>query len=380
MIKKLQNRAFMSIFSAIILCLIFFSVSQDENSLLKNTAYAETVNVAQITDDKNAVINAVKQISPSVVNIDTKSMKRFEQGSGNPQMDKFFKEFFGHEFFFREFGEQIIPQKGKGSGVIISADGLILTNDHVVRGADEVIVTLNDKKQYKGEIKGGDRISDIAIIKIKAENLPVAKLGNSDNVEVGEWVIAVGNPYGYDNTVTAGVISGRGRQLSDGVKEYQDLLQTDAAINPGNSGGPLVNLRGEVIGINTAIIPFAQGIGFAIPINLAKKIENELIVKGKVLRPYVGIMMQEMTPALAEYAGLKFKEGVIINSFVEGSPAEKANLKKGDIITEIDKQKVKTPDDVRSIIRSHKIGDELKFLVFRNGRYDAINVKVGEMP
>ncbi|MHC9542495.1 MAG: S1C family serine protease [Vulcanimicrobiota bacterium] len=346
---------------------------------LASSAAASELSRSPITDDRNAVINAVKKVSPSVVYIDTKVSRKSSRGSRD-SMERFIREFFGNDIPFQEYEERTVPSHGTASGVIISADGYILTNDHVVRGADEITVTLNDKKQFKGIIKGSDRVSDIALVKIDASNLPVARLGDSDKVEVGEWVIAVGNPYGYDNTVTVGVISGRKRNLSDGSKEYQDLLQTDAAINPGNSGGPLVNLNGEVIGINTAIIPFAQGIGFAIPVNAARKIEAQLQAQGKVVRPYVGIYMQDIDDAIAGYLRLPFKKGVLISAVMQDSPAASAGIRKGDVVLEVDGKKVEAPDEFRRIIQSHGIGDAIRVLIWRSGKQEAVSLKVGEMP
>jgi serine protease Do len=340
---------------------------------------ASEIAKAPITDDRNAVIKAVKMVSPSVVYIGTKVSRKSDRSSRD-SMERFLREFFGNDAPLREYEERSAPSHGTASGVIISADGYILTNDHVVRGADEITVTLNDKRQFKGIIKGSDRISDIALVKIDASGLPVARLGDSDRVEVGEWVIAVGNPYGYDNTVTVGVISGRKRNLSDGSKEYQDLLQTDAAINPGNSGGPLANLDGEVIGINTAIIPFAQGIGFAIPVNAARKIEAQLQSKGKVVRPYVGIYMQEINDSIADYLRLPFKKGVLVSAVMQGSPAFSAGFQKGDVVLEVDGKKVEAPDEFRRVIQGHAIGDAIKVLVWRSGKQEVVNLKVGEMP
>jgi len=334
---------------------------------------------ARITDDRQAVTKAVKIISPAVVNIDTKVYRKSDRDSTN-RMERFFREFFGDEVPFRAYPTQEAPRQATGSGVILSPDGLILTNDHVVRGAHEIIVTLSNKKQYKGTLKGSDRVSDIAIVKIDAAGLPVARLGDSDRVEVGEWVLAVGNPYGYDNTVTVGVISGRKRHLTDGASDYPDLLQTDAAINPGNSGGPLVNLDGQVIGINTAIIPFAQGIGFAIPVNVVKNIQAQLQSKGKVVRPYLGVYLQDFTQALADYMRVPFKEGVLITGVMQGSPAEKGGVKKGDVVEEIDNIKVKTAEEFRKSVQQHGVGDRVKLLVWSSGKQEVLSVTVGEMP
>ncbi|MDQ7823837.1 MAG: trypsin-like peptidase domain-containing protein [Candidatus Eremiobacteraeota bacterium] len=378
--QSIKTLFLVSFLSALTGCLLAWALYLGPGCLEgRRLAYGQERPPVRITDDRNAVIRAVKLISPAVVNIDTSSARKVTKSREFPA-EKFFREFFGDSIPFNQYEEQIIPRKGKGSGVIISSDGYILTNDHVVRGADEILVTLSNKQQHKAVLKGADRVSDIAILKIEAKSLPVAKLGDSDRAEVGEWVIAVGNPYGYDHTVTAGVISGRGRNLSDGSKEYQDLLQTDAAINPGNSGGPLVNLDGEVIGINTAIMPFAQGIGFAIPINVARKIKDELATRGKISRPYMGVYMQELTPDLVDYLKLPFKEGIVVSGTVEGSPAESAGLRKGDVIQEIDRNRVKTADEIRKVVQSHKAGEEIRLLVWRSGKQEVVTVKIGEMP
>ncbi|MBI2265833.1 MAG: trypsin-like peptidase domain-containing protein [Armatimonadetes bacterium] len=227
------------------------------------------------------IIRAAQLVAPSVVNIDTLRFARPPQGSE----DELFERFFGGVPFSSP------PQKGQGSGVIITKDGIVLTNQHVIEGAHQISVTLPDKRVLKGQIIGADKLSDLAIVRVQASNLPAAPLGNSDELKVGEWVIAIGNPYGYDHTVTVGVVSATGRRIVEEDRDYRNLIQTDAAINPGNSGGPLVNLQGQVVGINTAIIPFAQGIGFTIPVNIARNIINQLTSTGKVSRPYLGIKM-----------------------------------------------------------------------------------------
>lgn len=378
MMKSFAKIILISFLSAIMGCLFMYAVL-NLHPMAHGNAAASDLAAATVTSDRDAVVKAVKIISPAVVNIDTKAFRKVVNRTITPG-DGFMREFFGDSIPFREYHEEIMPQKGMASGVIISSNGLILTNDHVVRGADEIIVTLGDKKQYKATLKGSDRISDIAILKIDANNLPVAAIGDSDSVEVGEWVIAVGNPYGYEHTVTVGVISGRKRHLSDSTKDYQDLLQTDAAINPGNSGGPLCDLDGRVIGINTAIVPFAQGIGFAIPINSVQKIRDVLIEKGKVSRPYIGIYMQEMTRELAEYLGTTYREGVLVMDVAPDGPAQKAGINKGDILLEVEKQKVKSPEEVRKLIQVKKIGDTVRLLVSTEKGQNVVSLKIGEMP
>jgi serine protease Do len=319
----------------------------------------------------------VNKVKPAVVNIDTTSVATVSGFPGMPN-DQLFRRYFGSQF--PGFPSREVPQKGRGSGIIVSKDGYILTNYHVVHGAKEITVTLSDEKKYSGKIKGEDRISDIAVVKIEASNLPFAALGDSEKIAVGDWAIAIGNPLGFDHTVTAGVISGRGRKIYDESKNYDNLIQTDASINPGNSGGPLVNVKGEVIGINTAIIQGAQGMGFAIPINTAKQIMDELISKGKISRAYMGVHMQEVTPDTAKYLKLADTEGVLIVGVVPDSPAFKAKLQRGDVIVEVDDQKVNSPDDLRKLISEHKRGDKLVIQLIRQGRLEYITLILAEMP
>jgi len=323
-----------------------------------------------VFSEGNEITRAVEKISPSVVNIDTKVLKEIRRPAGG----------FGRFFGYPSYETQIVPQQGQGSGVIVDPKGLILTNEHVIHGANEIMVTLSDERRVPGKIKGLDQLSDVAIIQIDASGLPAAEMGDSDRLRIGESVIAVGNPYQFQHTVTVGVLSGRGRSLSEQSKDFQDLLQTDAAINPGNSGGPLVNVNGEIIGINTAIVPYAQGIGFAIPINTAKNVMDQLLSKGKVSRPFIGIYMQDVNVQLAQYLGLPMTEGAIIVDVVPGSPAHSARLQKKDVVTEIGGKPVKTSEDVRKYLHSVKIGDAVPLTVWREGKTGRITIKVVEAP
>jgi len=334
---------------------------------------------------ENAIVDAVEIAKASVVNIDVSQYKK----------ESFFGDFFGNDPFFKKFFGDVFPLEelpryykleGKGSGVIIDKEGYILTNEHVIRDANEIQVTLLDGRKFKGKVVGFDRMTDIAVVKIPAHNLPTARLGNSDKVRVGDWVIAIGNPFGYSHTVTCGIISAKGRSLRDldDRRVLEGLLQTDAAINRGNSGGPLVNLKGEVIGINTAIVPSAEGgflgIGFAIPINKAKEIMTILIKEGKVKRPWVGIGLQDLTPELAKkFAEKENLKGAIINQVYPNSPAEKAGLKIGDIILEIDKKKMNSAQDVVNEVRRHKIGDVIVLLILREKQTYFVSIKLAEM-
>jgi len=323
------------------------------------------------------IVDIVKKAGPAVVNIDTVTMVKRSIIPFPFFDDPLWRKFFGEEY---ERFTRIIPMRGKGSGFIISEDGYILTNNHVVQGADEIIVTLADNRKFNAKVIGTDPTVDLAVIKIDAKGLPSLPLGDSDKVEVGEWVVAIGNPFGLSHTVTVGVISAKGRTISAGDRSFENFLQTDAAINPGNSGGPLLNLNGEVIGINTAIIPYAQGIGFAIPINTAKQILKDLIEFGKVKRGWLGIYLQPMTPSLAKGFGLKEAKGVIVARVVPGSPAEKHGLKRGDVILSVDGKEVNSPAELQMAIRSHKAGEKVTLTVWRQGKTVDVSVTLGELP
>ena len=328
------------------------------------------------------ITKIAKEVMPSVVNINTtKIIKRanpfyhyFQSPFGeNDPFSQFFNRFFGGAKPYQEF-----KQKSLGSGFIISKDGYILTNNHVVANADEIYVTLPDKHRFKAKIVGTDPKTDIALIKIdpKGENLKPVKLGDSDKIEVGEWVVAIGNPFGFSRTVTVGIISAKGRVIGEGP--YDNFLQTDAAINPGNSGGPLINMKGEVIGINTAIIASAQGIGFAIPINMAKALLPQL-KKGKIIRGWLGVTIQQVNEDLAQYFGMKEPHGALVTSVFPDSPAEKAGIKRGDVIIEFDGHKIKGVHDLPRIVATTKVGKIVDVVVLRGGKKISLKVKVGEM-
>jgi len=273
-------------------------------------------------------------------------------------------------------------QRGQGSGFIISKDGYILINNHVVGDADLIKVKLSDGREFKAKVIGTDPQSDVAVIKIDATNLPVLRLGDSDKLEVGEWVIAIGNPFGLSQTVTVGVVSAKGRSRI-GINDYEDFIQTDAAINPGNSGGPLVNIHGEAVGMNTAIFSRSggyMGIGFAIPINMAKAIKDQLLKKGKVTRGWLGVVIQDIDEELAKSFGLEKTEGVLIAEVSEGSPAEKAGLKQGDIILRLNGKKVDDLGELRNKIALTAPGTKVKLEVLRENKRRTIQVTIGEQP
>ncbi|WP_322112036.1 HhoA/HhoB/HtrA family serine endopeptidase [Aerosakkonema funiforme] len=335
--------------------------------------------------DTNFVVAAVDKVGPAVVRID--SARTVRRQIPEEYNDPFFRRFFG--------GNAPVPPaertvRGTGSGFLINTQGQILTNAHVVNGADTVTVTLRDGRNFQGKVLGEDSLTDIAVVKINANSLPVVALGNSDSLRPGQWAIAIGNPLGLDKTVTVGVISATDRTSSQvGVPDKRiGFIQTDAAINPGNSGGPLLNARGEVIGINTAIIGGAQGLGFAIPINTAQRIAEQLIAKGKVEHPFVGIQMATLTPEIKERIknasngniNVDRAQGVLVFRIVRNSPAEKAGLQAGDVIQKVDNQAVTTADKVQQIIETRKVGDSLRMDVQRNGEPKTVQVQLGAFP
>jgi len=324
----------------------------------------------------NSIADIAEKVGPAVVNIDTVRMVTTQFPSFE---DPIFERFFGRDF--EEF-RRAIPQKGTGSGFIINQDGYVLTNEHVVRKADKIKVTLSDGREFDGEVIGSDVTSDMAIVKIKADHLPMVALGDSDKLRVGEIVVAIGNPYGLQQTVTMGVVSAKGRSIPTGIEGhvYKDFIQTDAAINPGNSGGPLLNTKGEVVGINTAIIPYAQGIGFAIPIKIAKKNIDDLINLGKVRRSWLGVYIQEVTPEIAEQFNLTEAKGVLVGDVIENSPAEETGIKTGDIIKKVNDEEVNSPEELQGKIGNIEIGKEANIEIVRNGKTISFVVKIGEMP
>ncbi|MDY7034325.1 MAG: DegQ family serine endoprotease [Thermodesulfobacteriota bacterium] len=328
-------------------------------------------------------VELAKELKPAVVNISTTKVIQKKRRRGFSPFESPFDERSPFRDFFDRFFEDMIPENFKqsslGSGFIIDKDGYILTNNHVIEGADEIKVRLSDGKEFDAEIKGRDAKTDLALIKIKSwKNLPKAKLGDSDKLEVGEWVVAIGNPFGLDHTVTAGIVSAKGRII--GAGPYDNFIQTDASINPGNSGGPLFNLNGEVIGINTAIIASGQGIGFAIPINMAKKLIPQLKEKGKVTRGWLGVVIQKITPELAESFGLKEAKGALVADVVEGGPAHEAGIRQGDVIMEVNGKDIDEMNVLPRLVANLAVGEKAKVKVIRNGAEKTVVVTIGEFP
>jgi serine protease Do len=312
--------------------------------------------------------------SKSVVNIDTMKVVQispFSLGFG----DSFFGGFGGPSFNFQP---QISQSRGVGSGVIIKADGYILTNRHVIGDADEIKVTLSDKRVFDGKVVGRDAITDLALVKINAQNLPVAKIGSSKFVRPGDWAIAIGSPLGFDHSVTLGIVSALDRSI-DEVSQQAKLIQTDAAINPGNSGGPLLNINGQVIGIITAISRQGQNIGFAIPSDLFQEVTNQLLAHGRVSRPYIGLHMQDLSAPIAAELGVDDKvKGVVVDKVYEGSPAAASGIAVGDIITKLDNQPTATAKELGAIARGHKIGDTIALSIVRQGQPATLHLTVGD--
>ncbi|MFN3649879.1 MAG: S1C family serine protease [Armatimonadota bacterium] len=314
---------------------------------------------AAVTADE-PVARAVDLAGPSVVNIDT--VRRVVR-------DDWF------------LGERTFESSGKGSGVVIDPRGYVLTNEHVVAGASEINVTFGNGKSHRGRVLGIDRETDVALVQIlDAKNVPVARLGDSRNLVAGQWAIAIGNPYGYEQTVTVGVVGHTGRAMQIGERVYKRLIQTDAAINPGNSGGPLVDIQGRVIGINTVVRSDAQGIGFAIPIDLAKGIADELIAHGKVKRPWTGLNTIDVTPEIASWIGLERPEGALVDRIDRRGPAWQAGVRPGDIIRELEGKKIRSRAEAEAITSAARIGDKLSIVVEREGELFKGEIVVTDKP
>ena len=344
----------------------------------------------------NAVMLVAEQVGSSVVSISAEVKEKIPEMRGfyfGSPFEGFKGDAFGQFFeeFFGSMPDREFERMGLGSGVIIDEDGYILTNEHVVSGSTEIKVKLADGREFDAEIKGSDKRSDLAVIKIDANNLPVARMGESDDLKIGQWVIAIGNPFGFaienpEPTVTVGVISALNRYLPAlGMRDrsYDDLIQTDAAINPGNSGGPLVDLDGKIIGINTAIITTTggyQGLGFAIPVKKAKRIINKLIKGEKILYGWLGVSIQDLNDDLRNYFGIKEREGVIVVKVFKDSPAQKAKIQEGDLILTFQDQAVKTTRELVRMVSSSEVGSSINLGILRDGKEVQARIKIGTRP
>ncbi|MBK1986343.1 trypsin-like peptidase domain-containing protein [Sphaerospermopsis aphanizomenoides BCCUSP55] len=366
----------------------YLAGNQQQVSETASKLAVEKVNAAPplpANTDPNFITQVVQKVGPAVVRIN--SSRTVKSQLPEEFNDPFFRRFFGSQLPLE--GRSRV-ERGTGSGFILSADGRILTNAHVVDGADTVSVTLKDGRTFQGKVVGKDELTDVAVVKIKANNLPTVTLGNSDQLQPGQWAIAIGNPLGLDNTVTTGIISATGRSSNQvGVPDKRvEFIQTDAAINPGNSGGPLLNARGEVIGMNTAIIQGAQGLGFSIPINTAQRISNQIISTGKAQHPYLGIQMVGITPELKQRlnsdpnSGLTVDEnnGVLIVKVMANSPAAKAGLRAGDVIQKVNNQTVTDAAAVQKAVEKTSVGGDLRLDLRRNGRSISLSVTTGTFP
>lgn len=351
------------------------------SSMLPYETRAESAPVSpgtRLADELSQAFEQVAEnITPSVVTISTETKAK----KGGPKGTEQLRDFLGEDFFDKMVPS---PQRGLGTGVIVDDQGHILTNNHVIGDADEVTVRLSTEKSVKAKVVGVDPRTDLAVIKIKVkEGLPKsAKLGDSDKLKIGEWVVAAGASFGLDNTITAGIVSAKGRAISGGA-QYEDFIQTDAAINPGNSGGPLVNLRGEVVGINTAIVSKSggyMGIGFAIPINMGRQVMESLITKGKVTRGWLGVGIQNLSEDLAQSFNYESTEGALVGHVDPKGPAKKAGLKQGDIIVQAGKERIKNVNQLRNYIASLKPGVDLEVTVIRGGDKRSVTVEIGELP
>lgn len=380
------------VLSALMLCLVFSSqiinadviTDPQPNTSVEELSVKETVITPKASANffrPNLIADVAEEVSPSVVNIDVENVREIKPMTHNgPFNDPIFQRFFGGNPQFKNFQEKPYTKKsvGNGSGVIISDDGYLLTNNHVIKNAETIKVTLSDGRKFDAKVIGKDGFSDIAILKIDATNLKPAKLGSSGNLRPGEWSIAIGSPLGYDHTVTLGIISALSRQINNA---NVDFIQTDAAINPGNSGGPLVNLDGEVIGINTAIAGIGTSIGFAIPIDVAKEVSQELKTKGFIERPWVGIAMKKLDKTMIKSLGLKEDaKGVVVIQVNPNSPAANANLKPGDIIQRINGKKVADAEEIQDIVRDNKVGTELNIQILRDNEFKALTLETGQWP
>jgi serine protease Do len=380
MIRKKSRLPVLGLLTLLLLCT--FLVAGE------SMAKAETdTDIAVLDKWSKAFVNVVKRAKPAVVHIKVeKTTKGGSQGDMNSEEifnHPFFEQFFGPQFRGRMPRQQEFKQRGQGSGFIISEKGLILTNNHVVEGADVIKVVLSDNREFEAKVIGTDPQTDVALVKIEdPANLPVLPLGNSDSLEAGEAVIAIGNPFGLSQTVTIGVVSATGRS-GIGINEYENFIQTDAAINPGNSGGPLINAHGEAVGINTALFSRTggyMGIGFAIPINMAKTIEDQLQKKGKVTRGWLGVIIQNVDKNLAESFGLKKAEGILVSEVQKDSPASGAGLLRDDIILRLNDTPLEDVSDLRNRVALLPVGSKATLDIIRDGREKKVQITIGEQP
>ncbi|MBN1852714.1 MAG: Do family serine endopeptidase [Pirellulales bacterium] len=381
-----------AILGIVVACFVFAAlpsiISRLAYAAESGQALAAKEQLAHATDLSKGFQYVAKAMRPSVVSISSVRKIQPAANRSRPELRQIpdeFRGFFDEDLFDRFFEFRIpeggFEQRGLGSGVIIRPDGYILTNNHVVQQADEINITLSDERTFKATVVGTDDKTDLAVLKIEASGLVPAEIGNSDRIDVGEWVLAIGSPFGLDQTVTAGIISAKGR--SDvGITDYEDFIQTDAAINPGNSGGPLVNLKGQVVGINTAIASrngTYMGVGFAIPSNMAQMVTSNIIEHGKVQRGWLGAAIQDLNESLSQSFGFQSQEGVLIGDVVADGPADKAGIQSGDIITKFSGKDVAKAYQLRNAVASTTPDTTVDVVLFRDGKYRTVQVVVGEL-
>ncbi len=366
---------------------VIFGVVLSSRLNVHEITLAQETGISKETTDflgklSKSLSEVAEKVKPAVVNISTtKTVTLRETPFDEFFNDPFFRRFFGRDFPFGH-KKRKYRSSALGSGVIVTDDGYILTNNHVIKDADEIKIVLQDKREFKGKVIGTDPKTDLAVVKIDAKGLPALKLGDSDRLHVGEIVLAVGNPFGLSHTITMGIVSAVGRSKV-GIADYEDFIQTDAAINPGNSGGALVNIKGELIGINTAIFSTSggyMGIGFAIPSNMAKAVMESIIKYGKVIRGWLGVTIQDLTPEIAEHFGIKEEKGSLVTDVVKGSPAEKAGFRRGDLIIEFDGKPVKDSTSLRNMVANTPPGKTVPVKIIREGKEMILNVTLGEFP
>jgi len=362
-----------------------FGLARAGQNLLPNRMHA-SLKLADPNEgpSKTGFAPIVKAVLPDVVNISSSKVVRTPTGfSGQMPNDPFFRQFFGQDFDEGQAAPRSQREEGLGSGVIVSPDGYILTNNHVVDGATDVRVTLSDKRELKAKVVGTDPKTDIAVIKVEGSGFPAITIGDSSKVQVGDYALAVGDPFGGGQTVTMGIVSATNRG-NLGIEDYEDFIQTDAPINPGNSGGALVNDRGELIGINTAILSHGsggnEGIGFAVPVNLARRVMGDILDNGHVTRAYLGIVPQNVTPAIAKAMGAKEDEGVLVGDVSADGPAHASGIQRGDIILELNGTPIADANDLRMNISMMKPDAAVKLKILRNGNQNDLTVKLGELP
>jgi serine protease Do len=386
--KRSRNVVLAVVFVAVGV-VIGFTLASDLGWLPLGEAQNEPKSVARpaLVGGLPNFVEVSKAVKPAVVNISTTRTVKSEEGQGPRQRgnpffeDPFFRRFFGDEFYRQFDAPRQRKEQSLGSGVIVDG-GYIVTNNHVIAKADEIKVVMSDKREFKGTLVGTDPKTDLAVIKVSVSDLPTIPWGDSTTLEVGEYVLAVGNPFGLNQTITMGIVSAVGR-ANVGIADYEDFIQTDAAINPGNSGGALVNVKGELVGINTAIFTRSggyMGIGFAVPSQMVKTVIDSLVSKGKVVRGWLGVTIQEVSPELAKQFGLKEARGALVSDILDGSPADKAGIKRGDVVVEIDHKGVENASQLRNVVAALPIGAKASVKVIRDKKEKTFDVMIGEQP